>query len=82
MGGAPFACVLSRLRHRIRDITVLRRRRKRANGVGVRGCGYGINEAHVGDVVEIDFGFEDDGESFPVQTYGEDGGREGELAYY
>ena len=50
------------------------------NTVGVGGRVDGVDEFHVGDVVEVDLVFEDHDEAFAVEADGEDGGGEGELA--
>jgi hypothetical protein len=41
----------------------------------------GVEKLHVGDVIDIDLFLQDNGQAFPVQLDGEDGRREGELAY-
>jgi hypothetical protein len=40
-----------------------------------------VEKLHVGDVIDIDLFLQDNGQAFPVQLDGEDGRREGELAY-
>ena len=65
---------------RVDEEAVLGGRGEGADGVGVRGGVDGVEEAHVADVVDVDFLLEDDNESLAVEADGEDGGGEGEFA--
>lgn len=80
--GPPGVGVLARLGQRVRDEAVLRRRRQGADGRRVRRRGYRVDEAHVANVVEVDFLLEDDGEALAVEAHRQDGRGERELAYY
>ena len=80
MGRSPGVGLLAGLGERVGDVAVLRGGREGADGGGVRRGGYRVEKGHVTDVVQVDLLLEDDGESFAVQSDGEDGGGKGELA--
>lgn len=80
MSRSLVSSILARFRQRIGDVAVFRGRRECADGTWVRRSGDCEEKAHVGNVVEVDLGFEHDREAFAVQTDGEDSGGKGEFA--
>ena len=65
--GRPFvAGIFAGFGERVGDVAVLGGGGEGADGRGVGRGGDGFEEAHVGDVVEVDFFFEDYGETFAV----------------
>lgn len=80
MGGSSCLGVFSWFRKRVGDEAVLRGGGKSADGGRVWRSGDGMEEAHVADIVEIDFLFEHYGKSLSVESHGEDGGGEGQFA--
>ena len=80
VGWSPGVGLLARLGEWVGEVAVLGGWGQGADGIGVGGGVDGVDEAHVADVVEVDLLLEDDGESFAVQSDGEDGGGEGEFA--
>ena len=62
---------------RIPKVRILRGWRECAECGRVRVGVDGLEELHVGDVVDVNVLFEDHDEAFPVQFYGEDRGYKG-----
>lgn len=80
MRGSSCLGVFSWLRKRVGDEAVLRGGGECADGGRVRRSRDSMEEAHVTDIVEIDFLFEYHGKPLSVETHGEDGGGEGQFA--
>lgn len=70
MGRTPLAVVLSRFWQWICNVAVLGGGGEGTYGARVRGCGYDVEEAHIGNIVEVDFFFENYGQSFAIQSDG------------
>lgn len=71
---------VARFRQGVCEVTILRGGGERAYGSWIWRRRNGVQETHVADVVDVDFLFQDDHHSFAVETDGEDGRGEGELA--
>lgn len=77
----PFVLrILARLGQGVGNIAVFGRGREGAYGGRIRGGGDVGEEGHVRDIVEVDLVLENNGEALAVQSYSQDGGREGEFA--
>lgn len=71
--------IIAGLGERVYKETVLGTWGERAYGLRVRGGRYGVQEAHVADVVDVDLLLEDYGEALAIEADGLDGGGESEL---
>lgn len=80
LGSSRVVVIVARLREWVDEEAVLGTRRERTNSLRVRGGRYGVQQAHVTNVVDVDLLLENDGEALTVESNSLDCGGEGEFA--